>query len=87
MALSPIVFIMIVLVLLLLMFGLGATMKDSDIVAVSRRPKGVFVGLGSQFLWMPLIAYLMCVAFGWSDGSDTDKLYASTLILQVNHEG
>ena len=39
MALSPIVVAMVGLVLLLLMFGLGATMRDSDIVAVSRRPK------------------------------------------------
>jgi predicted Na+-dependent transporter len=85
MALSPAVVAMVAVVLLTLMFGLGATMRDSDIVAVSRRPKGVFVGLGSQFVWMPLIAFATCLAFGWgSDGaSDREKLYATTLILQV----
>eukprot|EP00519_Triparma_laevis_P014602 CAMPEP_0182490026 /NCGR_PEP_ID=MMETSP1321-20130603/11_1 /TAXON_ID=91990 /ORGANISM="Bolidomonas sp., Strain RCC1657" /LENGTH=1839 /DNA_ID=CAMNT_0024692153 /DNA_START=12 /DNA_END=5531 /DNA_ORIENTATION=- len=82
MALSPAVVAMVGIVLLALMFGLGATMRDSDIVAVSRRPKGVFVGLGSQFIWMPFIAYMSCKVCGWDDGTSQDKLYAITLILQ-----
>eukprot|EP00518_Triparma_eleuthera_P009611 CAMPEP_0182486996 /NCGR_PEP_ID=MMETSP1319-20130603/47678_1 /TAXON_ID=172717 /ORGANISM="Bolidomonas pacifica, Strain RCC208" /LENGTH=1795 /DNA_ID=CAMNT_0024689105 /DNA_START=37 /DNA_END=5420 /DNA_ORIENTATION=- len=57
-------------------------MRDSDIVAVSRRPKGVFVGLASQFVWMPFIAYISCVLCGWHNGNSKEKLYAITLILQ-----
>jgi BASS family bile acid:Na+ symporter len=64
------------------MFGLGATMKDADIVAVSRRPKGIVVGLCSQFIWMPFIAYCSCLAAGWHKGDSKQQLYALTLILQ-----
>ena len=84
MALSPAVVAAVAFVLLALMFGLGATMKDADIVAVSRRPKGIAVGLASQFVYMPFLAYIMAVSAGWSDGTSIQKLYALTLILQVS---
>ena len=85
MALSPLVVAAVGLVLLALMFGLGATMKDADIVAVSRRPKGILVGICSQFIWMPFIAYVACVGAGWHEGDSKQKLYALTLVLQVRN--
>jgi len=72
----------VVACLLFLMTGLGATMRPVDIINVSRRPKGIYVGIASQFGYMPLIAYIFCITFGWDKGSSTDKVWAITLVLQ-----
>ncbi|MCA9693745.1 MAG: hypothetical protein KC636_29420 [Myxococcales bacterium] len=45
--------------LLVLMTGMGATLSPADFRAIARRPRGVLVGLASQFGWMPLIAFAL----------------------------
>tara|TARA_B110000305_G_C19262170_1_gene550087 strand:- start:112 stop:660 length:549 start_codon:yes stop_codon:yes gene_type:complete len=72
----------VVACLMCLMSGLGATMKPVDILNVTRRPKGIYVGLLSQFGYMPLIAFISCYLSGWSNGDTTQKVWAITLVLQ-----
>ena len=45
--------------LMLVMFAMGLTMKLSDFALVFSRPKEVIVGCLSQFLIMPLIAFIL----------------------------
>ncbi|MCR5536664.1 MAG: bile acid:sodium symporter family protein [Succinivibrio sp.] len=55
------------LLLGLVMFGMGLTLKPSDFAEVLRRPFMVCVGILGQFVLMPLIAYLVCLAFALPD--------------------
>lgn len=48
--------------LLLAMFGMGATLRVSDFVAVAKMPKGFFVGIGTQVLVVPLLAFAVLTA-------------------------
>lgn len=48
------------------MTGMGATLTPKSFRAVATRPKGVLIGLLSQFGWMPLIAFGLAQALGLS---------------------
>ena len=48
---------LLALLLVVLMAGMGASLTLSDFRGIGKRPKGVLVGLASQFGWMPLIAF------------------------------
>ncbi len=48
---------LLAVLLLVLMTGLGTTLTGQQFREILRRPKGVLVGLASQFGWMPLVAY------------------------------
>ena len=54
---------------LVLMVGMGASLTTADYARAARRPKGVVVGLLSQFGWMPLLAYLAIDGLGL-EGTD-----------------
>lgn len=45
------------------MFGMGTQMRIADFMGVFRNPKGVFIGLLCQFSIMPLVGYLLAMAF------------------------
>ncbi len=47
----------------LIMFGMGATLTVGDFKEVARRPIAVVVGVVSQFVVMPLVAYFLAVVF------------------------
>lgn len=47
----------------LIMFGMGTQMSVRDFLNVARMPYGVMIGVFCQFLIMPLIGYLLAVAF------------------------
>ena len=49
---------------LVLMVGMGASLTPSDYARALRRPRGVLVGLLSQFGWMPLLAHFAIQGFG-----------------------
>ena len=49
----------IVPLLALVMFGMGMTLTSADFLAVLRRPAVVLLGVGLQFLLMPLLAWLL----------------------------
>jgi bile acid transporter len=55
---------LLALLLIVLMTGMGATLERSHVRDVLAKPRGVIVGLASQFGWMPLIATGLALALG-----------------------
>ena len=49
--------------LMVVMFGMGLTLKLDDFKVVFSRPKDVLVGCASQFIIMPLLAFLLTKIF------------------------
>ena len=47
----------------LVMFGMGLTLKPADFKVVFSRPKDVLIGCASQFVIMPLLAFLLTKVF------------------------
>ncbi len=52
-----------VLLLSVIMFGMGMTLQASDFAVVFKRPREVFFGCLGQFTIMPVLAYVLTVAF------------------------
>jgi BASS family bile acid:Na+ symporter len=50
----------------LIMFGMGAAMSIKDFAAVIKSPKGVIIGILSQFTIMPLIGFTLASITGFS---------------------
>ena len=50
--------------MMIIMLGMGASMTPRDFLLAFRKPKGILVGLLSQFAVMPLVAFLLAVALG-----------------------
>ncbi|MBQ8966661.1 bile acid:sodium symporter family protein [Ruminococcus sp.] len=50
--------------LMIVMFGMGTTMKLSDLSIVFKRPRDVAIGCLAQFIVMPLLAFLLGKLFG-----------------------
>ncbi len=44
----------------IVMFGMGLTLKPGDFIPILKRPKDIIIGELSQFIIMPLIAWLLC---------------------------
>jgi bile acid transporter len=57
---------LLAVLLLVLMTGMGATLTLKSFRAVATRPRGVLIGLLSQFGWMPLIAFGLAQTLGLS---------------------
>jgi BASS family bile acid:Na+ symporter len=57
--LSPIESALVALLLMVLMFGLGTTLSVERFHEIVAQPRAVLLGLGAQFGWMPLLAYLL----------------------------
>ncbi|WP_066174577.1 bile acid:sodium symporter family protein [Bacillus marinisedimentorum] len=51
----------IAILLGIIMFGMGMTLTFSDFKAVAQQPKKVAIGVGAQFVVMPLVAYGLAV--------------------------
>ncbi|MDO6438543.1 bile acid:sodium symporter family protein [Cyclobacterium sp. 1_MG-2023] len=49
-----------------IMFGMGTSMGFKDFIALGKSPKSVIVGVFAQFLLMPLIAFALASASGFS---------------------
>lgn len=45
----------------IVMFGMGLTLTGADFREVARQPKDVVIGILSQFIIMPAVAYALCV--------------------------
>lgn len=43
----------------LIMFGMGTTMSFKDFTGIFKSPKGVFIGVGSHFIIMPLLGFTL----------------------------
>lgn len=50
----------------LIMFGMGTTLTFGDFLRVAKCPWGVAVGVVLQFLVMPLVGFLLALAFGFT---------------------
>lgn len=50
----------------LIMFGMGTTLSLKDFVQVVRTPWAVAIGVGLQFIVMPLVGWTLAAAFGFS---------------------
>ena len=53
----------VVYILGIIMFGMGLNVKASDFKELFIRPKFVLIGIGAQFVIMPLIAYILVKGF------------------------
>jgi bile acid:Na+ symporter, BASS family len=51
--------------LMVIMFGMGTTMTKDDFMGIVKNPKGVWIGLMCQFLFMPLIGLLLTKIFSF----------------------
>ena len=49
--------------LMIVMFGMGLTLKLEDFKVVFTRPKDIIIGAIAQFTIMPLLAFLLSIAF------------------------
>ena len=50
--------------MMIIMLGMGASMTPRDFLIALRKPKGIFVGLFSQFAVMPFLGFLLAVSLG-----------------------
>lgn len=48
----------------IIMFGMGTSMSLNDFAGVVKMPKGVFIGVGSHFIIMPLIGFTLASISG-----------------------
>ena len=71
---------LIVPLLMVVMFGMGATLKVSDFKGPLKRPHIVLLGVGIQYLIMPLAAYLISRAMGLS----TELMVGMVLVGSVS---
>jgi len=60
---------LLAVLLVILMMGMGATLTTSAFREIAKRPKGVLIGIASQFGWMPLIAFGTALALELSNES------------------
>jgi len=54
------------IMMMVIMLGMGASMTPRDFLIAFRKPKGILVGLMSQFAVMPFLGYLLAVSLGLS---------------------
>ena len=71
---------LIVPLLMVVMFGMGATLKASDFKEPLKKPHVVMLGVGIQYLIMPLAAYLISKAMGLS----TELMVGMVLVGSVS---
>ncbi|MEM8550619.1 MAG: bile acid:sodium symporter [Verrucomicrobiota bacterium] len=65
--LSPIEQAGLAIMIFVLMLGMGATLSPKDFATALRRPKGILIGMLSQFGVMPLLAFGIAKALGLPD--------------------
>lgn len=54
---GPVMQALLATLLIVLMAGMGATLTPSSFRSIAKRPRGVLIGVASQFGWMPLVAF------------------------------
>jgi BASS family bile acid:Na+ symporter len=57
---------LIVPLLQIIMFGMGSQMSLNDFTGVIKMPKGVFIGVGSHYIIMPLVGFGIASLFNFS---------------------
>ena len=54
------------IMMMIIMLGMGSSMTYRDFLMAFRKPKGILVGLVSQYMVMPFLGYLLAVLLGLS---------------------
>jgi bile acid:Na+ symporter, BASS family len=57
--------VLIIPLIQIIMFGMGTSMSVDDFVAVVKTPKAVFIGVGAQFIIMPLLGFTLANLSGF----------------------
>jgi BASS family bile acid:Na+ symporter len=52
------------IMMMVIMLGMGSSMTYRDFLIAFRKPKGILVGLASQYMVMPFLGYTLAVALG-----------------------
>lgn len=52
--------------MMVIMLGMGSSMTYRDFLMAFRKPKGILVGLASQYVVMPFLGYLLAILLGLS---------------------
>jgi bile acid transporter len=52
------------IMMMVIMLGMGASMTPRDFLIAFRKPKGILVGMSSQFAVMPFLGYALAVLLG-----------------------
>ncbi|MAT52487.1 MAG: bile acid:sodium symporter [Porticoccaceae bacterium] len=68
--------------LMIIMFTMGLTLRPRDFIAVFRKPSRLFIGMGLQFLIMPLAAWTIAHLLGL-----TPELTAGLVVLGASAGG
>lgn len=55
------------LMIFVIMLGMGASLTPRDFILALKRPKGLFIGVISQYGFMPLIGFLLAISLPVSD--------------------
>ena len=66
----------------LIMFGMGTSMSVKDFVGVVKMPKGVFIGVFSHFLIMPLLGFTLANISGF-----TPEIAAGIILIGCSPNG
>lgn len=66
----------------LLMFGMGSSMSLNDFAAVVKSPKGVIIGVASQFVIMPLLGFALS-----HTGSFSPEIAAGIILIGCSPSG
>ena len=56
---------LLAIMMMVIMLGMGASMTPRDFLIAFRKPKGILVGLLSQFAVMPLLGFLLAMGLGF----------------------
>lgn len=70
---------LIVPLLIIIMFGMGLTLRFDDVRRVLRQPSLVLLGVGLQYLWMPLLAWLVSTALALSPALTTGMVLVGSV--------
>lgn len=73
---------LVVPLLMVIMLGMGLTLKAEDFKRVITQPKWIGIGVGLQFLFMPLLAFVLALAF-----QVPDEMVAGYVLLGATSGG
>lgn len=71
----------------LIMFGMGTSMSLQDFAGVIKTPKGVLIGVASQFMIMPLIGFTLASVSGGISPSLTPEILAGVILIGCSPSG
>lgn len=71
----------------LIMFGMGTAMSIKDFAGVIKTPKGVVIGVCSQFVIMPLVGFTLASISGSFSASLTPEILAGIILIGCSPSG